>query len=85
VNATPAAPTPDELVKLRQDIPDFRIWREMIGDRARYIVRSMRPGISPHTLVTADLGELREVLSNASARQQAARQGELLPVALPAR
>jgi hypothetical protein len=69
---------PDELTALRKDFPGFRIWRETIGDRVRYIARSMRQGTGPHTLVTADLDELRSVLASAPDRL---RPGSLHPVA----
>jgi len=56
----------DELETLRKEFPSFRIWREIIGDRVRYIARGMRPGVAPHTLVTAELDELRAVLGGSS-------------------
>jgi hypothetical protein len=55
----------DSLPALRADFPQFRIWRETEeGNRIRYIARSLGPGIRPHTLVTADLAELRAELSH---------------------
>src|ERR1022692_4601445 len=68
MNATPAR----DLASLRADFPGFRIWREMTGDRVRYIARSMHPGTGPHTAVTADLAELRAVLGEAPAQPQSA-------------
>jgi hypothetical protein len=52
----------DELAALRHEFPGFRIWREVIRDRTRYIARSTCLGNSPHTVVTGDLGELRATL-----------------------
>ena len=66
MNATPAC----DLASLRVDFPGFRIWREMTGDRIRYIARSIHPGAGPHTAVTADLDELRAVLGDVPARSQ---------------
>jgi hypothetical protein len=50
---------PGQLADLRKQFPGFRIWREMTGERSRYLARSARP----HTVVTGDLGELRTALS----------------------
>ena len=61
----------DELAALRDEFPGFRIWREIIGDRTRYVARGAHPGISPHTVVTEDVGELRAALGE-DAGQQAA-------------
>jgi hypothetical protein len=52
----------DDLATVQGDFPDYRIWREVFPGRDRYIVRSLLPGLSPHTLVTDDLAELREAL-----------------------
>ena len=54
---------PGQLADLRKQFPGFRIWREMTGERSRYVARSAWPGLNPHTVVTNDLGELRTVLS----------------------
>ena len=54
---------PGQLADLRKQFPGFRIWREMTGERSRYVARSARPGLNPHTVVTGDLGELRTALS----------------------
>ena len=51
------------LAALRQDFPHFRIWREITGDRIRYVARRVHLGSSPHTVVTDDLTELRIALS----------------------
>jgi hypothetical protein len=52
----------DELASLRKDFPRFRIWRETIRDRVRYVARTKHPGLNPHTVVTDDLAELRAAL-----------------------
>lgn len=61
----PAAPddaSPDRLPSLQEQFPGFRIWKEAIGERVRYVARSERPGLNPHTVVTDDIGELRAAL-----------------------
>ena len=62
----------DELTALRDEFPGFRIWREIIGDRTRYIARSAHPGTSPHTVVTAELDELRTTLGEDGGQQAVA-------------
>jgi hypothetical protein len=52
-----------ELDRLRADFPLFWIWRENTGSGVRYIARSQRAGVNPHTVVTADPAELRAALS----------------------
>jgi O-methyltransferase involved in polyketide biosynthesis len=52
----------DDLATVQADFPGYRIWREILPGRDRYIVRSLVPGLSPHTLVTDDLAELRDAL-----------------------
>lgn len=51
------------LTALRDEFPGFSIASETTHSGLRYIARSLRPGISPHTLITSDLGELRAELS----------------------
>lgn len=58
------------LKALQADCPAFRIWREITGDRARYISRSLHADIGPHTVVTDDLAELREELEHVITRPQ---------------
>ena len=57
-----------ELTELGLRFPAFRIVREAVlgRRRARYVARSTRDGVHPHTIVTADLAELRDELSRAS-------------------
>jgi hypothetical protein len=59
--------TQDDAVRLdqlRADFPDFDIAREITWGRIRYVSRRRRPGVQPHTVVTADLEELRAALSS---------------------
>jgi O-methyltransferase involved in polyketide biosynthesis len=55
----------NELAVLRADYPGYKIWREVTPGRERYIARSLHFGLNPHTVVTADLSELRDVLEPA--------------------
>ena len=57
---------------LQADYPGYRIWREITPGRDRYVVRSLLPGLSPHTVVTDDLGELRDLLQPAGGPDLAA-------------
>lgn len=66
----PAAVRPDPLPALCAEFPGFRIWREITGDRTRYVARSLRHGTSPHTVVTDDLAELTDVLRKARTARQ---------------
>lgn len=52
----------DERFSLRQEFPQFRIWREIIAERTRYVARRLHPPTSPHTVVADDLAELRTAL-----------------------
>jgi O-methyltransferase involved in polyketide biosynthesis len=61
----------DDLATVQGHFPGYRIWREVFPGRDRYIVRSLLPGLSPHTLVTDDLAELREVLQPVRPRPEA--------------
>lgn len=75
------------LIALRADFPAFRIWREIIPARTRYIARRLHPGPGPHTVVTDDVTELRTALGDAAslgrqdhhpADQQANWEGRIL-------
>ena len=57
----------DDLAVLRADYPGYKIWREITPGRDRYVARSLIEGLNPHTVVTDDLGELRDVLEPAAA------------------
>jgi SAM-dependent methyltransferase len=52
----------NELAVLRDDYPGYEIWHEVTPGRERYIARSLHFGRNPHTVVTADLSELRDML-----------------------
>src|ERR1700730_10878343 len=67
-----AGQAPDELASLREQFRGFRIWKEVIGERTRYIARRFDLEAHPHTAVTADLGELRAALSLGAEQQVAA-------------
>jgi hypothetical protein len=60
--ASETAPAQNQLAVLQADFPCFRSSREQTCDRARYAVRSLHPGLNPHTVVTDDIGELRAAL-----------------------
>jgi len=54
----------DELTALQAQYPQFRIWEEKTADgQSRYVARSIHLAGRPHTLVTADRGELRAALA----------------------
>ena len=63
----------DELAALRAEFPRFRIIRETVGDRARYVARRLEPGTRPHTVVTADPSELRAALARGPAQPRGRR------------
>jgi len=56
----------DDLATVQAEFPGYRIWREIFPGRDRYVVRSLVPGLSPHTLITSDLTEVREALKPVS-------------------
>jgi O-methyltransferase involved in polyketide biosynthesis len=58
-----------DLTALQADFPGYRIWREIFPGRDRYVVRSLVPGLNPHTVVTDDLTELRDMLEPVSLPQ----------------
>jgi SAM-dependent methyltransferase len=65
ISPTDEVPTPNEgLVGLRAVFPGFKIWEEYLPGRSRYVARSLRQGVGPHTVVTSDLGELRAALQS---------------------
>ena len=53
----------DVLFGLQKEFPGYRIWQECHGERKRYIACRLHVGIRPHSVVTADPDELRDVLS----------------------
>jgi hypothetical protein len=68
-----------ELTDLQQDFPGYRIWQEPMGSQIRLVAVRREPGTSPHTLVTADLIELRAALAKSTpamtGRQNSGTQG----------
>jgi hypothetical protein len=64
---------------LKQDFPGYRIWQEPMGSQIRLVAVRREPGTGPHTLVTADLIELRAALAKSTpattGRQTSAAQG----------
>ena len=55
----------EELTVLRDEFPAYRIWQEQLPGRTRYVARRRHEGLGPHTVVTADAGELRQALAPA--------------------
>ena len=50
------------LTALQAEFPQFRIWRENVYGRRRYVARSERLSLNPHTVITSDPDELRAAL-----------------------
>jgi hypothetical protein len=61
-DADPQATAPDPLPVLQRQFPAFRIWRENIYGRRRYVARSQHLNQHPHTVITDDPDELRDAL-----------------------
>jgi len=57
----------EDLAVLQAEFPSFKIWEEQTPGRVRYVARSRSEGVNPHTVITADIGELREALQPATA------------------
>jgi len=57
----------EDLAVLQAEFPAFRIWQEQMPGRIRYVARSRDEGVNPHTVITADIDELREALQPALA------------------
>lgn len=51
------------LLELQKEFPGFVIWREIAGDRARYVAKRTRSDVTPHTAICATPAELRTVLT----------------------
>jgi hypothetical protein len=61
-----AVSSPDELTvrQVSSEFPGFVIWQEMTAPgRLRYGARRRHRGTHPHTVITADLAELRDTLA----------------------
>lgn len=53
-----------ELASMRHEFPQFRIWREVLGDREpRFVACRRYPGINPYTVITTEPAELRAALA----------------------
>jgi hypothetical protein len=61
----------DELELLRDEFPDYKLTIEFGRDRYRYISRSRRLDQNPHTVITDDRDELRDILHRAQAAETA--------------
>jgi hypothetical protein len=48
--------------QLQADYPQFRIWRETVPGRHRYVARNQHLSVNPHTVITDDPDELRAAL-----------------------
>jgi SAM-dependent methyltransferase len=59
----------EDLATVQAEFPGYKISRELLPGRDRYVVRSLLPGLSPHTMVTDDLSELRGLLEPARPSQ----------------
>jgi S-adenosyl methyltransferase len=57
----------EDLAVLRAEFPAYKIWQEQMPGRVRYVACSRLNGVNPHTVITADIGELREALQPAPA------------------
>lgn len=63
-SGSPEATPGQALASLQEQFPAFRIWREVTGEHARLVAVRRHAGTSPHTVVTADIDELRAALSS---------------------
>ena len=71
---------PAKLASTVHEFPQFRIWREITTDREpRFVARRRHPGVSPHTVVTPDLAELRAALATSPGRGPAVGPGAFKP------
>jgi hypothetical protein len=59
----PPVPHGHDLADLQEDFPGYRIFTEVTGERVRLVAVRRHHGTSPHTVVTADVAELRAALS----------------------
>jgi hypothetical protein len=57
-----------ELAELQEEFPGFRIWQEATLERVRLVAVRRRHGTSPHTVIAADVAELRAELTGSSPR-----------------
>jgi hypothetical protein len=52
----------EELAVLQAEFPAYKIWQERMPGRVRYVARSRLHDVNPHTVITADVAELRDAL-----------------------
>jgi hypothetical protein len=52
----------EDLAVLQAEFPAYKIWQERTSGRVRYVARSRLRDVNPHTVITADVVELREAL-----------------------
>src|SRR6266571_1345817 len=69
---------PATLRDLNRHFPQFAIWREVMPDRTRYTAQRMSFEDGLHSVITADVDELRAILA------QASREQAVSPARLPA-
>lgn len=60
-----------ELMRLRDQFPDYDLTAEIGRGRLRYISCSRHLGQNPHTVITGDPDELRDALRRARAAENA--------------
>jgi hypothetical protein len=66
----------NDLGPLQDEFPAYTIWRESAHGRRRYVACQRRRGPGPHTVITADLGELRDALLPSRPDRPAVPAGE---------
>jgi len=54
---------------LQRDFPQFAIWREVTPDRTRYNAQRISAGRGLHSVITADVDEMRDILTQARREQ----------------
>ncbi|HEY5989103.1 MAG TPA: hypothetical protein VIV12_22390 [Streptosporangiaceae bacterium] len=64
---TPRQAEPATLRDLCNEFPQFAIWREVMPDRARFTAQRIGFEHGLHSVITADVAELRAILTQARA------------------
>jgi hypothetical protein len=67
------------LRQVRSEFPDFEIWPEVTLDRTRFIAHAQSLAVHPHTVITSDLGELRDALAGQPSGDGPPGEGEAPP------
>ena len=52
----------EDLAVLQAEFPAYKIWQEQIAGPGPVCGPQPAPGVNPHTVITADVAELREAL-----------------------